>query len=110
MLEQAGVAERDCDVDRIYEPVGCPKCRNTGFAGRTGIFEILRVTETVRDLIQRRVTTGTLKTAAVATGMKTLRQNGWEKVKAGVTSLGEILRVSHADEFVNTNARGGEKY
>ncbi len=102
MLEQVGVAERDCDVDRIYEPAGCPKCRNTGFAGRTGIFEILRVTETVRDLIQRRVTTGTLKTAAVAAGMKTLRQNGWKKVKAGVTSLNEVLRVSHADEFTGT--------
>jgi type II secretory ATPase GspE/PulE/Tfp pilus assembly ATPase PilB-like protein len=99
-LQQVGVAPRDCDVDYIYEPVGCPKCRHTGFDGRTGIFEILRVTESVRDLIQRRVTTGTLKTTAVATGMRTLRQDGWRKVKAGVTSLGEILRVSHADELV----------
>jgi len=103
-LQQVGVAQEDCDVDRIYEPVGCPLCRHTGFDGRTGIFEILRVTEPVRDLIQRRVTTGTLKTAAVAAGMRTLRQNGWRKVKAGVTSLSEVIRVSHADELVAPGA------
>jgi len=102
MLEQAGVAEGDCDVERIYEPAGCSKCRNTGFAGRTGIFEILRVTESVRDLIQQRVTTGTLKAAAVAAGMRTLRQDGWKKVCAGITSLSEVLRVSHADEFIGS--------
>lgn len=101
-LEQVGIAESDCDVDRIYEPVGCPKCRHTGFDGRTGIFEILRVTESIRDLIQQRVTTGTLKAAAVAAGMKTLRQDGWRKVKAGITSSGEVLRVSHADELMGS--------
>jgi type II secretory ATPase GspE/PulE/Tfp pilus assembly ATPase PilB-like protein len=99
-LQQMGVAQADCDVDHIYEPVGCPKCRQTGFAGRTGIFEILKVTEPIRDLIQRRVTTGTLKGAAVGAGMKTLRQNGWTKVKAGITSLNEVIRVSHADDLV----------
>jgi type II secretory ATPase GspE/PulE/Tfp pilus assembly ATPase PilB-like protein len=75
-LEQAGVAAGDAAVDRIYEPAGCPECRHTGFAGRTGIFEILRVTESIRDLIQQRVTTGTVKAAAVAAGMRTLRQDG----------------------------------
>ncbi len=99
-LQQMGVSPSDCDVDHLYEPVGCPKCRHTGFDGRTGIFEILRVTEPIRDLIQQRVTTGTLKAAAVAAGMKTLRQDGWRKVKAGIISLGEVVRVSHADELV----------
>jgi type II secretory ATPase GspE/PulE/Tfp pilus assembly ATPase PilB-like protein len=99
-LQQVGVSPDGCDVDHLYEPVGCPKCRHTGFDGRTGIFEILRVNESIRDLIQRRVTTGTLKAAAVAAGMRTLRQDGWRKVKAGVTSLAEVIRVSHADELV----------
>jgi type II secretory ATPase GspE/PulE/Tfp pilus assembly ATPase PilB-like protein len=99
-LQQVGVSPSDCDVDHLYEPVGCPKCRHTGFDGRTGIFEILRVTGPIRDLIQQRVTTGTLKAAAVAAGMKTLRQDGWKKVKAGLISLGEVVRVSHADELV----------
>jgi general secretion pathway protein E len=109
LQEQIGVAESDCDVDQIYEPVGCSICRHTGFAGRTGIFEILRVTEPIRDMIQRHVTTGTLKTAAVAAGMKTLRQDGWKKVKAGITSLSEVLRVSHADELVGLGKQISEK-
>lgn len=103
MLEQLDAAGSAYGVGTIYEPVGCPQCRHTGFAGRTGIFEILRVTESIRELIQRRVPTGTLKTAAIAEGMKTLRQDGWRKVKAGVTSIGEVLRVSHADELVRVS-------
>jgi len=102
MLEQLGVIESVCDVETIYEPVGCPQCRHTGFAGRTGIFEILHVTEAVRELIQRRVATGSIKAAAIAEGMKTLRQDGWRKIKAGITSVGEVLRMSHADELITT--------
>ncbi len=102
MLEQLGVIESVYDVETIYEPVGCPQCRHTGFAGRTGICEILRVTEPVRELIQRRVATGSIKTAAIAEGMKTLRQDGWRKIKAGITSVGEVLRMSHADELITT--------
>jgi type II secretory ATPase GspE/PulE/Tfp pilus assembly ATPase PilB-like protein len=102
MLEQLGVVESVYDVEPIYEPVGCPQCRHTGFAGRTGICEILRVTEPVRELIQRRVATGSIKAAAIAEGMKTLRQDGWRKIKAGITSVGEVLRMSHADELITT--------
>ena len=102
MLEQLGVTESVCDVEAIYESVGCPQCRHTGFAGRTGICEILRVTEPVRELIQRRVATGRIKAAAIADGMKTLRQDGWRKIKAGITSVGEVLRMSHADELITT--------
>ncbi len=100
MLEQLGVTESECDVEIIYEPVGCPHCRHTGFFGRVGIFEILRINEPIRELIQRRIATGNIKAAAVAAGMKTLRQDGWRKVKAGITSMGEVLRVSHADELI----------
>lgn len=73
------------------------------------MFEILRVTESVRDPIQQRATTGTLKTAAVTAGMKTLRQDGWKKVKAGITSLSEVLHVSHADDFVGSGRQADEK-
>ena len=102
MLGQLGVSESVCDVETIYEPVGCPQCRHTGFAGRTGIFEILHVTEAVRELIQRRVATGSIKATAIAEGMKTLRQDGWRKIKAGITSVSEVLRMSHADELITT--------
>jgi len=102
MLEQLGITESMCNVETIYEPVGCPHCRHTGFIGRTGIFEILRITESVRELIQRRVPTANLKAAAIVENMKTLRHDGWRKVKAGITSFGEVLRVSHADELIKT--------
>lgn len=102
VLKQLGADESEKTIEKIYEPVGCPHCRHTGFSGRTGIFEILRITESTRELIQQRVPTGTIKAAAIAEGMKTLRQDGWRKVKAGITSTGEILRVSHADELIRT--------
>jgi type II secretory ATPase GspE/PulE/Tfp pilus assembly ATPase PilB-like protein len=102
IFEQLGINESLCDVETVYGPVGCPQCRHTGFAGRTGIFEILHVTEPIRELIQRRVATGNIKAAATAEGMKTLRQDGWRKIKAGITSVDEVLRVSHADELITT--------
>jgi type II secretory ATPase GspE/PulE/Tfp pilus assembly ATPase PilB-like protein len=102
-LEQLGVTDLVCDVNTVYESVGCRRCRYTGYTGRTGIFEILRVTESIRELVQSRVPTGSIKATAIAEGMKTLRQNGWRKVKAGVTSIGEVLRVSHADELIKTS-------
>ena len=100
IFEQFGVAETESRVKKVFEPIGCSACRNTGFAGRTGIFEILRITEPIRELIHRRVPTASLKAMAVEQGMKTLRQDGWRKIQAGVTSVGEILRVSHADELI----------
>jgi type II secretory ATPase GspE/PulE/Tfp pilus assembly ATPase PilB-like protein len=101
MLEQLGVSEAKCDVTCVYEPAGCQRCNQTGFAGRTGIFEILRITEPIRELIQNRVPTTTVKAAAVREWMKTLRQDGWRKVRAGLTSVSEVMRVSHADELLH---------
>ncbi|NIA16958.1 MAG: hypothetical protein GWO86_01290 [Planctomycetes bacterium] len=102
ILEQFGITEVRSQTKKIFEPIGCSACRNTGFAGRTGIFEILRITEPIRELIHRRVPTAKLKATAVEQGMKTLRQDGWRKIQAGMTSVSEILRVSHADEFTRT--------
>lgn len=103
MLEQLGVTESERDVEIIFEPVGCVHCRHTGFSGRVGIFEILRINEPIRELIQRRIATGNIKAEAIDGGMKTLRQDGWRKVKAGITSISEVLRVSHADELIRAD-------
>jgi type II secretory ATPase GspE/PulE/Tfp pilus assembly ATPase PilB-like protein len=102
VLARLGVHEQATAGQDIFEPVGCHHCRGTGFTGRTGIFEILRVTESVRELIQSRVPTSRIKAAAVAQGMMTLRQKGWLKVMCGITSADEVLRVSHADELIKT--------
>ncbi|HEY7120147.1 MAG TPA: ATPase, T2SS/T4P/T4SS family [Tepidisphaeraceae bacterium] len=73
---------------------GCPACRQTGFHGRVGTFELLRMDETVRHLIQSRATATQIKDAALSAGMRTLRDDGVAKVLAGVTTIAEVERVT----------------
>lgn len=81
------------DGVEIYRPKGCARCNNTGYKGRTGVFELLRVNEEVQHLTLERRSAGELREAAVAGGMITLRRDGLEKVRQGLTSLEEVLRV-----------------
>jgi len=73
---------------------GCPKCRNTGYAGRTGIFEMLEVDEPMRALILHGAQGPELFAAARQRGMRTLRESGALKLASGVTTVDEILRVT----------------
>lgn len=73
---------------------GCANCRETGFRGRLGIFELLTVNEEIRTLIQKRSNAAAIRSAATRGGMKLLREDGIEKVKAGLTTSDEISRVS----------------
>ncbi|MGI6040513.1 MAG: GspE/PulE family protein [Eubacteriales bacterium] len=77
----------------IYEAVGCIHCNNTGYSGRTGIFELFTVTEEIRRLIVRGSSVNDIEKAALANGMTTMRADGLNRVKIGVTSIQEILRV-----------------
>lgn len=79
---------------RFFEPVGCPKCGNTGFKGRASLMEILMIDDVIRQLILQNTNAGGLCEKAVANGMMTLRMVGLEKVKEGVSSLEEILSVT----------------
>ena len=81
------------DVDALKSPVGCDRCRSTGYRGRIGIFEILKPNDELHELILKRESTRTLTLCARRHGMRTLQQSGWEKVKAGHTTLDEVLRV-----------------
>ena len=85
--------------ERVYRSVGCDKCFNTGYLGRTGIYELIAIDDDVRQCIYQRKTAGAIKKSAVGSGMTTLRMDGLEKVEKGVTSLEEVLRVAHTDEF-----------
>jgi type IV pilus assembly protein PilB len=78
--------------------VGCSNCRFTGFSGRLGLFEILPVSDAVRDLILDEKSAGYIKAQAVAEGMTTLRQDGWRKVLEGKTTIEEVIRVTTEDE------------
>ncbi len=76
----------------IYEPVGCPKCRGTGFAGRLAVAEMIVPDENIHRLILSRASHIEIEKAATAAGMQTMYENGLRQVLAGTTSLGEILR------------------
>lgn len=82
----------------FYRAVGCEFCNRTGYKGRTGIFEIMVLEDVVKDLVVRHSASGKIKEAAVAAGMRTLRQAGLAKVVDGTTSLEEVLRVAFVEE------------
>jgi len=83
---------------KIYRGKGCPKCNFTGFFGRTAIYEILLVDNEIKELILRKAPLSEVKKAALSKGMRTLRQDGWQKVAAGLTTPEEVMKVTSAEE------------
>lgn len=81
----------------IFEPVGCRECRNVGYRGRMGIYELLMTTDSIRQMAHDGSSTWEIKKAAIAGGMKTLRDDGWLKVLSGDTTVEEILRITKGD-------------
>lgn len=86
--------------DSLYQGRGCAECQGTGYRGRTGIFEMMPVDRSIRDLVLQRSSAGDIREVAVANGMSTLSQDGWRLVREGKTTPEEVLRVSK-DEMVN---------
>ncbi len=82
---------------QIFRPVGCRECRNVGYTGRMGIYELLVPNERIRELALERASSWDIRKAAVANGMRTLRQDAWEKVVAGDSSVDEVLRVTKGE-------------
>jgi general secretion pathway protein E len=80
----------------VYRPIGCPECRQTGFRGRTGLYELVTVTEAFSHLIQERTDLAALRQQSVADGMKPLRIAGAYKVAEGVTTAEEVLKATVA--------------
>ncbi len=78
----------------IYEPCGCAKCENTGFKGRIGVYEIMKMTPALKQIISRREGADVLKDKAIKEGMRTLRMSGSEYVLDGTTSFAEVVRIS----------------
>jgi general secretion pathway protein E/type IV pilus assembly protein PilB len=82
---------------QIYRAVGCAHCRNVGYRGRSGVYELLASTDRVRELVERNTTAWEIKRTAIEEGMLTLRMDGWRKVLAGETTVEEVVRVTRAD-------------
>jgi type IV pilus assembly protein PilB len=77
-----------------YEPIGCARCGATGYKGRTGLYEVMSVSDEIRDLTVERASSEEIRKVAVAQGMRPLRADGFEKVKNGITSIAEVARVT----------------
>ncbi len=81
----------------VYRPVGCRACRDVGYAGRTGVFELMRMDTDLRRMTVEQVGTDVLARHARDHGMLTLRESGWGKVLDGTTSIDEVLRITKGD-------------
>jgi general secretion pathway protein E len=82
--------------ERVFEPVGCLECRNTGYLGRQGIYEILTMSESVQSHIGEQADIDGLRRQAMREGMRTLRLSGAQKIAAGDTTIAEVMRVAPA--------------
>ena len=78
----------------FYKEKGCEECKNTGFKGRVGIFEIMQISDKIRELIVRKESANAIRERAISEGMKTLRDDGIRRVIAGDTSLSEVFRLT----------------
>jgi len=85
---------------RIFNVRGCSQCGNTGYWGRVGIYELLQVTEDIQKLILEKKDANLIKERARKAGMRTLRQDGWLKVREGVTTVSEVLRVTQEEQLL----------
>ena len=105
-LKKIGFPEADIETAKIWHGVGCEECRQQGYQGRKGIYELLLVSETLRPLIMNRAPATTIAQRAIEAGMRTLRTDGWNKVKAGVTTIEEVLRVTQIEEHMESLIEG----
>ncbi len=93
--------DASCESRMVAFPNGCSACTSTGYYGRRGIFELLVVDDATRELIMRRAKASTIKQRAIENGMRTLRQDGIERLLGGKTSVEEVTRVTYADESMS---------
>lgn len=81
---------------RVYQGKGCPVCQNTGYVGRLGLFEVLEVSDKIKELIMAREDASKIKKAAMSEGMTDMVEDGLNKVIAGMTTIEEVMRVTKA--------------
>lgn len=80
--------------EKLFRGTGCRECRHTGYRGRMGIYELLMITDELRDMIVNRKSAGDMQKVARSHGLKLMRDDGWTKVRKGITTVEEVLRVT----------------
>lgn len=96
-LEMVGLEKSKLNGNELYKGKGCSHCRNTGYHGRTGIFELITMTKEIRGLVFDNANEGVIRQKAMDDGMATLRDSGIRKVITGVTTIAEVLRSTVED-------------
>jgi len=94
LLAQLEISRRDIGTKEFYYGKGCDACNNTGYTGRKGIYELMKITDPLRELINERAPTVTLQQKAIELGMVTLRQDGLRSIFAGDTTIEEVLKYT----------------
>jgi type IV pilus assembly protein PilB len=93
-MEAVGWTEEEVEDITFYKGSGCHDCAGTGYRGRIGIFELMEMTQDIRDMAFEKATAGEIRVKAREQGMVALMEDGLRKVKAGQTTLEEVLRVA----------------
>jgi type IV pilus assembly protein PilB len=96
-LRDVGVKMEEIGTFPVYEGKGCHACGNTGFKGRVALYEVMPVTDEIKELILAGASAVELKREAVRLGMDTLRMAGVKKLKQGITTIPEVARSTMAD-------------
>jgi type IV pilus assembly protein PilB len=94
VLAQLGLSEADTGGREFYTGQGCDSCNDTGYKGRQGLFELLDMTDPIRDLVAQRAATVIIKQKAQELGMKTLREDGLRNIFDGITTIEEVLKYT----------------
>jgi type IV pilus assembly protein PilB len=97
MLINLGVPPEELQGYVCYRGTGCPICNNTGYKGRVAMYEVMPITEEIRELILQGATANEIKKEAIRLGMKTLRQAALTKLREGVTTVDEVVKTTVED-------------
>ena len=101
-LRKINFPEDEIPTAKFWRGTGCESCRQLGYQGRLGIYELLLVTEALRPLIMNRTPASTIAQKAIEGGMRTLRVDGWNKTRAKLTTIEEVLRVTQTEEHLQS--------
>jgi type IV pilus assembly protein PilB len=96
-LSELQLTPEDVKGKKFYYGRGCEKCNNTGYRGRTGIFEIMTFNDEMRDLIMNQASTGVLRAAGQKAGMKLLRDTGLAAIYDGITTIDEVIKETSTE-------------
>ena len=96
-LVQLGFSEEEAQSIKCYKGRGCPACNNSGYKGRIALYEVMTLKDEIKEMILEGASADELKKIAVRLGMRTLRMSGLSKIKKGITTVEEVVRVTFGD-------------